>query len=46
MLDLSVMDFSDFYNDVMDGFTAPDGDAAAAAIISNIRGAYACPPNC
>ncbi|MEO1474541.1 MAG: conjugal transfer protein TraN, partial [Pseudomonadota bacterium] len=45
-LDLSVMDFSDFYNDVMDGFTAPDGDAAAAAIISIIRGAYACPPNC
>ncbi|MEM9093951.1 MAG: conjugal transfer protein TraN [Pseudomonadota bacterium] len=46
MLDLSVMDFSEFYNDVLDGFVPPDGDAAAAAIISNITSAYACPPSC
>lgn len=45
-LDLSVIDFSEFYNDVLDGFATPDGDAAAAAIIGKITSAYACPPNC
>ena len=45
-LDLSLMDFSEFYAGVLDSFTPPNGDAAAAAIISNITSAYACPPNC
>ena len=45
-LDLSVMDFSEFYNDVMAGFSPPDGGAAAADITSRIINAYSCPPNC
>ncbi|MEM9375203.1 MAG: conjugal transfer protein TraN [Pseudomonadota bacterium] len=46
MLDLSVIDFSEFYNDVLDGFSGPDTDAATAAIITRITDSYACPPNC
>lgn len=45
-LDLSLMDFSEFYDGVLDTFVGPDTDAAAAAITTRIIDAYACPPNC
>ncbi|MEL7539685.1 MAG: conjugal transfer protein TraN [Pseudomonadota bacterium] len=45
-LDLSVIDFSEFYNDVLAEFDAPDADAATTAIRDRIINAYQCPPNC
>ena len=45
-LDLSVMDFSEFYNDVLDTYVGPDTDAATSAIRDRIINAYQCPPNC
>lgn len=45
-LDLSNVDFSEFYDDVLSSFTGPDTDAATAAITSRIINAYQCPPNC
>lgn len=45
-LDLSIMDFSEFYNDVLAGYAPPDGAAAADAIAQRIIDAYQCPENC
>ncbi|MEL7042505.1 MAG: conjugal transfer protein TraN [Pseudomonadota bacterium] len=45
-LDLSVMDFSEFYNEVLATYVGPDTDAATAAIRDRIINAYQCPPNC
>ena len=45
-LDLSMVDFSEFYDEVLESFTGPDTDAATAAIADRIINAYQCPPNC
>lgn len=45
-LDLSQVDFSEFYDEVLASFTGPDTDAATAAITDRIINAYQCPPNC
>ena len=45
-LDLSQVDFSEFYNEVLASFSGPNTDAATTAITKRIINAYQCPPNC
>ncbi|MEM6415611.1 MAG: conjugal transfer protein TraN [Pseudomonadota bacterium] len=45
-LDLSTVDFSEFYDEVLATFSGPDTNAATAAITTRIINAYQCPPNC
>ena len=45
-LDLSRIDFSEFYSDVLSSFSPPDGDAVSASITNRIVDAYGCHPNC
>ena len=45
-VDLSQMDFSEFYDDVLADFVLPGGEATADAITTRIIETYACPPNC
>jgi len=45
-LDLSQIDFSEFYDTVLADFQGPDADAVSAAITNRIVDAYACHPNC